>query len=507
MPIDLQALSKDPDFQKLSPADQQALMATAHQRNQAEQPSPVPSAISPETPSPWEALTGAFTGTQRLPGQAGAPEEGTAPETLGEVAGKESTAGKVITGVTGAVTSPSSIGEVVGTTLVPGPLKPFVGAGGAAIGEGYRQWQAGEPFDISKMGKEAAWSLVPEVAESTARATGRAMLRNVPGGQRLRFEEAARQARELPEKVFTPKPAAQISQAFDRVRATGMQIDMRDLGAHITTLSPGKQADVLNLLTTLDRQNMTGGRYAKLYQDLKAGKGTTSDIGTLQDLRSLLRQEAERLKDVPEARYVVRNLQGAVDDTIDTGVALGIPGAQAQATRDLLQTARKDYAHLRASEDLGQFVENNITSSPDLSSASLNLRSVFDTLRKGNSEISRSVNRALDLTPGARARFDDEITDIARQFHTIELPLTDVAGFRRNAVVAGVSQAISTLMLTERGREMFRGAVLTGRGQVSPNTLAMMANALRREAMPGVTRGPAASETSRAPGGVARTTD
>ena len=53
---------------------------------QSQPPTP---AMAPSPPSPWQALKGAFTGTQRLPFQSGAPEEGTDPAALGETAGKD----------------------------------------------------------------------------------------------------------------------------------------------------------------------------------------------------------------------------------------------------------------------------------------------------------------------------------------------------------------------------------------------------------------------------------
>ena len=173
----------------------------------------------------------------------------------------------------------SDIGEMAGTLLVPGPLKPFAGAAGAGLGEGVRQWREGEPFSPMKIGKEAAWSLLPEVVESAGRGVLRQFARESPGGIRLRSDEAAREARQVPEKVFQPKPAEQISDAFEEVRRTGLQIDLGDIRNHLTTLSTGKQADTLNLLTTLDRQHKTGGRYVQLYHDVTTGRGTTGNMG------------------------------------------------------------------------------------------------------------------------------------------------------------------------------------------------------------------------------------
>ena len=126
-------------------------------------------------------------------------------------------------------------------------------------------------------------------------------------------------------------------------------------------------------------------------------------------------------------------------------------------------------------------VERSITSTPDLSMASFNLRSFFDTLRKNSTKMAQQINRALDLTPGARARFQAEVDSMSTLFKTIEMPLTDVGGFRRYAFVGGLGQMLSTIMLSDSGRALFQQSVLQGRGRLSPNLVALIANVARRE--------------------------
>jgi hypothetical protein len=384
----------------------------------------------------------------------------------------------------GAVSIPATpaIAALPGMSRVsPIITRPLVEGGMQAMGELTGQtMETGKPPTIGDVVKSTALNILPSAAEEAVRGVSRNVMRNLPGGQRIRFDEAATQARALPEEVFQPRPAAEISQAFQAVRATGMPIDTTDLAQHLQTLAPGKQADVLNTLTKLDRDNKTGGRYAQLYQDVLAGQNVTRNIGDLQNLRSLLRQEADSLRGVPEARKLVRDLQSAVDHTIDTGLASGVSTTAAQATRDLLHTARQDWARHSAAEEMSHMVEDKIRSTPDLKMSAFNLRAFYDELRKGNSEISKTVNRALDLTPGARQRFESEIDEIAKLFETIEMPLADVTGWRRSAVIAGIGQNLSSLMLTDTGRKWVRGAVIAGRGELSPNAVAMAANAIWR---------------------------
>lgn len=523
MPIDLEALQADPAFKKLAPAEQQELLATARQRNQA---APAP---SPQAPSPTGIAPVQEGGVQRLlanrpadnpivgvggtpdPAQV-APRGGFTPtepplqETLsaprtfvpliaGALAGGPAAVAGGVTGwFSGGPEDYANVGEGIGTTVTPGPLKPVGAAVGAGVGEGVRQWWSGEPFDVAKIGKEAGWSAVPEVLESAGRGIVRQFARNSPGGQQLRFEQGATESRQLPERVFQPKAASEISDAFNQVRAAKVDVDVGDITNHLTTLSPGKQADLLNTLTTLDRTNKTGGRYAQMYRDFMAGPGVTRDIGALQDMRSHLRQEADLLSDKSsEAYQLIRNFQRAVDDTIDTGLVQNATAATAQGTRDLLHQARRDWSQRLAADDLGDLIETKITSSADLSSNTIQIRALYDELRRGKSQASQSINRALDLTPGARDRFEKEVHDIARLYEKLQIPMTDVAGISRLPVVAAIRQGLGQMLLTDEGRRWLRDAVIEGRGTLSPNAVALLTNAYLRETRPELRGQPARS--------------
>ena len=438
------ALWQDKDTSEADRASMLQMMQAPRAVSPIEMPASVPTAAVPApaqpTPSPWQALKGAFTGTQRLPFQAGAPpEQGTDPALLMEK-GIKSVVPKPVQGVIEGMAGPSSVLEGAATLAVPGPLKPFAGAAASGIGEGVRQWGAGEPLDYKKMASEAGWSLAPELVESVGRWGVRQFARNSPGGISLRTDQAAREARALPEKVFQPKPADQISDAFEQVRRTNLPIDTGDIRNHLTTLSPGKQADVHNLLVGLDRSNMTGGRYTQLYQDAMSGKNISSSIGDLQDLRSKLRKHVETMDpNAGEARQMVRDLQRSVDDAIDFGLTQGAMSSSSTQIRDMLHGARKDWAHRAAADDLGDLIEGKISSSPDLGSSIFQVRNLADELRRGKSEASKSINRSLDMTPGARDKFNTELHEIARLYDRISIPMTDVQGIYRMPMIAGVA--------------------------------------------------------------------
>ena len=481
----------------------------------APMPATSPPAVVPATPSPWQALKGAFSGEQRLPFQSGAPAEGTDPALLLEK-GIKSVVPRPVQGMVEGMASPSSVGEGMATLLVPGPLKPVAAGLASGAGEGIRQWGAGEPMDWRKMANEAIWSAAPEVGESVIRHGVKQFARNTPGGIILRHDKAAREARSAPERIFQPKPADQISDAFEQVKRTGLNIDTDDIRRHLTTLSPGKQADTLNILTNLDREHKTGGRYAQIYHGLVSGQGMAgSSIGDLQQMRSHLRSRAEQLRNgSPEARQLVQDLQGAVDDAIDFGLTSGAMQASTPQIRDTLHQARRDWANKSAADDLGELIEGKISSTPDLSESKFHLSSFVDEIRRGRSEATKSINRSLDLTPGAKDRFNAEIKELSRLFQTVEFSIaSDVAGISRFPMVAAVRQGIGQVLLTERGRKWFGDAVTEGRGKLSPNSVAYLVNVARAGFAPGLAEnfpiGPASPdrESGRAPGGPARRTD
>ena len=373
-------------------------------------------------------------------------------------------------------------GQMVGSAVLPGFGTAVGGTVGAVTGMTAETLaREGRLPTWKEVGQEAVFSALPEFAESAVRGAGRSILRRLPGGQRIRFDEAARRVRALPGLVFDPQGREEIGDAFEAVRRSGVQLDIAPLRQEIQDLRPGKYADVMAEMRRMDRAQKTGQRYQQLFQNLRQGGGTQVagwPIGDLQQLRSGLRQRIDQL-DHTEARQLLRDVQRSVDDAVDQGIARGRVGTG--QTVEQLQEARRQWARLRASEDLGDLIERTITGTPDLSMASLNLRQLADALRRNNSDLAHGVNRALDQTPGARAAFQRQIDDLAQLYRTIELPLTDVAGISRLPVVAFLRQGLSTLLLTEPGQRLFRDAIVNGRGNLSLNLVAEGANAVRRE--------------------------
>ena len=339
-------------------------------------------------------------------------------------------------------------------------------------------------FDPRKTFEEMAWSLGPEIIESGARWLGRGMIRSTPGAQRIRFQEAARRARQLPEQLFDPPTEREVSRAFQSVRDSGIKIDTSLIQdeLQIRGATPGKLQEIFGEMRRIDRANKTGGRYERLMRDLANDNPRTVgyDIGELQNIRSQLRKRREKLEfGTGEAPQLLKDLQDAVDDAIDQGIARGrVPAGQ---TPELLQQARRDYARFRSAEDMAQLIENKITSTPDLGMVQFNLRAYADEIRRGQTKLAQQANRALRYVPQGHARYQQAIDNIADLYQTIEFPLTNVSGFQRNWIIAGLGQMLSSIMMTTRGQQVFEEAVLQGRGRMSPNALALAFNAAMRE--------------------------
>jgi hypothetical protein len=373
------------------------------------------------------------------------------------------------------------VGQVGGSLLLPGLGTAVGGTVGSVAGmTADTVLREGRLPNWKEVATEAAWSAVPEVAESTVRGVARMIGRGTRGGQLIRFDEAARRARDQLPQVFQAQTRQQVGAEFDAVRASGLQLDVQPVRQELQRLTPGNYDQVLEEIRGLDNRHGTGTTYQQIVDSLRqpgqAVRGV--QIGTLQDLRSALRQRIERLP-THGARQQLQDVQDAVDAAIDAGIARG--SVATGMTVQQLQEARRQWGRVRAAEDLGVLVERSIRGTGDLSMGTLNLRQMADYLRRNEGDLAQRINRALDHTPGARAAFQREMDDIAQLYRTVELPMSDVMGIWRMPGFAALRQIISNTLISPRGREMFRNAIVNGRGNLSLNNMAIAANMARRE--------------------------
>lgn len=371
----------------------------------------------------------------------------------------------------------TAAGEAAGS-LVPG-VRPLTAAAGAAAGMTAERVLRGEQLpSLQELGMEAGLSLAPEVIESTGRAVMRTLIRGTEGAKQIRFSEAAKRARKRLPAVFHAPSRQVVNAQFEALRKAGLPVEVATFGGRLRDLTEGKYTDLLGEIRRIDRNLKTGGRYTEAFQAARGGDPLTLDVGDMQTLRSELRKRAEDVGPF-EARQLLRDTQSDIDEAIDIGLSSAEARAQGIDPR-LARDARRNYALHRSSEEMADFVEQKIMDTPDLTDVQLNLRSLWTDLRRNTSRRAKQLNRSLDAS-GSRQAFLDEIDGLRKLYSRIELPLADVSRGRRAWVIAQLGGWLSDIMLTTTGREMFERAVIQGRGRISPNTLAVIANAALRE--------------------------
>ena len=357
---------------------------------------------------------------------------------------------------------------------------PYGAVAGSVAGKALEDILNEGETSAKSLGMEAVLTAVPEVFEAVGRPIARWLIRSTEGAKQIRFSDAAQRARrELPQ-VFEPPTKQAVDAQFEALRSAGVDINFGDMVDVFRDFSAPRFDVLMEEVKRIDRKLKTGGRYAKIIGDVRAGRlAATSDVGDLQTLRSELRKRVDELELGSEGRQLVKDLQFDIDDAIDNAIVTKGPGAGLAPTA--ARDARRAYARYRAGEEMADFVEQKITSTPDISDVQFNLRSLWDDLRRNRGRDAKQVNRALDMTPGAREALAEVIERLQKNFQRIELSLADVSRGRRMWIIAMVGGWLSDIMLTVGGRRLFEQAVLQGRGRLSPNTLAVIANIARRE--------------------------
>ena len=380
---------------------------------------------------------------------------------------------------------PSTIAESIGRS-VGGPIVgPLVGAAGAMLGEGAEQLLHGEPFSPKKIGVAGALSIAPDVVGGVAQR----MLQSTPGGSVLRREAGAQLAEALPKKAFEPASKQSIDAAFDAVRASGVKIDTTLVKDAAENLATPRLDYVREQLGRIDRRNGNGTLLA-LFDGMTATKKGSprilgADVGELQNLRSELRKAAEDVAS-PEARDVLNTIREAVDTAIDSGLTRG--KQHAGAVPLILRQARQDYARFRASEDLALLVEKTITTTPDGKFLQLNPKQLLDQLRRpATGGLAYDVQRSIERTPGAKDRLEQALEEVGSQFFTIETQ-SDTQGLRRNPIIAGVSQALSDLLLHPLGQKFFKRFVVETGGTARADAVRFFSRAITRQGLNQSTR-------------------
>jgi hypothetical protein len=414
----------------------------------------------------------------RLPGvpsiQQETLEEGiTAPSTLVPLAA-------------GAVALPAGAAlPMVGRALT----RPLVEGGLQTLGEvGGQVMETGKLPSIGDVTTSLALNTLPSAAEETLRFGGRQLGRKSRGGQVHMRDEAAQRAEGLGARAFASQPEPVIEAMFNRVRGSGVKLDIGNVNSYLGTLTPDEQRLLLREVGDLN---------VPFANALKSSgtPGTPTirgwDIGELQDLRSNL-IKAVQSKRTPEVQDLLTRLRTEVDDAIGSGRAVGnVPEA---GMGELLQQAQREYRRLRAGDELQELVTKHTGFSPNRRYQDLNLAGLSKEL-EGTTRAGKNMQR--ELGPAESTRLTQELDELAQLYPSVRISgqvggsvtagsVLAAGGLLAsgNPLAAGASLlpgVLSAVVSSPEAMRIFRQAVISGRGEISPNAVALIASAARRE--------------------------
>lgn len=372
--------------------------------------------------------------------------------------------------------------------------RPLVEGAVQTIGElGGQTIETGKAPSLGNVVTSTALNLLPPSMEEGARLGLRQLGRSSRGGQSVLSDEAARRSAGMGERVFASQPEPVVSAMFDRVRASKVKLDVGDVHAYLGTLTPDEQRLLLREVAKLNLPLSNALR----------GSGTPGgpsvrgwDIGELQDLRSdLLKALDPTKKKTPEVQSLLQNLRESVDDAIGAGKAVGsVPDAGMSA---LLKEAQGEWRRLRAGDELQNLVTKHTKEGPNLKYQDLKLSALADEL-KGTGRAATRLNR--HLGSAERERLSAELDELAKLYPDIKIS-GQVEGGVTVGSLLGASQAlisgspevagaallpmvIAGALRSPKVMSAFRGALANGRGEISSNTLGILANVVRQETMP-----------------------
>jgi hypothetical protein len=504
MPIDLQALSKDADFQKLSPAEQQEMMATAHQRNQAEQP----------TGTSWTGVLGRAGGQTPATGE---PPTGPPPDLDERLQAQLEPAQKGMPGLLLGGAG-GQVGSMLGTTAarVAAPVVGRLAQTFPAIGEALGSFGA-RKANVA-LGTEEPGTIGDIVAGGgplVTRAAGalvRPALRHLPGASATLHEDMATRLEAVPGQMAPPTPSQQIYQGLathgnppipsQPLRSTAEELLNAEMRLQPTARNP-LVANMTRELVALSEQYGDEIPMDVLYAHQQR-------VGEM--LKSATRQGGTE-------ETALRRLYGSFHHSLEEGANQGVPGAQ--ALREAIRASRQEHAV----ETLESMLQPG-RGGPAVRQG--------DALREvKGAQLVNKFDRLVAEDDVFRGSFTQEqLAEVRGLFEeAARLPKMPPgpgvqAGSRSTLGFSGLVGGLTTLvtgdpavggtagmlamplpallargLMTDRGRQLLRSALASEAG-ITPAVLGAL-NAVVRQGR----GGPTASESARAPGGPARQTD
>jgi len=407
----------------------------------------------------------------------------------------------------GELASQTASGLIPGGGLVRGAARPLMGALGAGLGYGAEKKLRGEPVTWREMRNEALLSAIPQVAEEGIQALVRLPMRMSAAGRRLRGHETKKQLERSAQEIFSPPGAEAVTGAYKEVYDSQMPVFFDDPNSPVRTFLSNlkdprdlndiyrrighfyKAADVPGL-SDAQKRSMANDLFNAFTSPTGLGGSTpgVADIGLIDQLRQFLNHEAYTLKE-PRLQGLMTEFRDALDET--KNAAFNDPRvAQHLVSRtnksqgeilDLLTRAQRDhYINTAAKEYMELITSRHIMNyTDDGRFGRVNLGSLRSALEAPKTQLDRDVVKRMSNITGAQDRFWDVFERLQQQYRYIEVEMPQ-RGRGGILPIQSMRRTMNTILLTPLGRSIFEKAVTQGRGRISYNTLATIANVSRR---------------------------
>lgn len=370
--------------------------------------------------------------------------------------------------------------------------RPLVEGGIQTLGEmGGQVMETGKAPTLGDVGTSFLLNTLPSGAEEWLRAGSRQVARSGRGGQTILSDEAAQRSKGLGARVFASEEEPVLQAMFNRVRASNVKLDIGNVHTYMSTLTPEEQRLLLREV----------GKINVPFTQALGASGTPGaptvrgwDIGELQDLRSELIKASERTR-TPQVQDMLTTLREEVDDAIGNATAVG--SVPASGMPELLKEAQAGWRRLRAGDELQAIVTKHTGFSPNRAYQDLNLASLSKEL-EGTTRAGRFLDR--QLGSAERDRLKAELDDLSQLY-----PSVRISGQVGGSVTAGsllaagglaasgqpiaaatmlIPGTLSAVLSSPKAMGIFRQAIINGRGEISPNTVALIASVARQEVAP-----------------------
>lgn len=385
-----------------------------------------------------------------------------------------------------------ALGARTGMRLVPEAWRWLGRIGGETVVQAGAELagktiETGQVPSFKDIATTTAWNLAPQAGEELLRAVPRTILRSGQGARTIISDVAAQESKGLGRRVFHPEDEQVLSQMFNDVKASGVKLDIDPVTDLFTSLTPTQRQVLLRdvkaisspLAAALQRTGTPG-----------ASRLTGWDIGDLQTMRSELLKRAHTVR-APERQDLINEMRMAVDDAIGNGMAVG--SRAAGGNPEMLKAAQAGWRRLKQSDDLQALVTKHTSFSPNLKYQDLNLAALRKSL-EGTNPLGRKV--AASLGNAETTALQQELTTLAKRYPFVKVPSTvlnitggaglPAAGYQLlqgnipGAAATATAAVMALALQSPRAMEVFRSAIVHGKGRLSSNDIASIVNAVRQ---------------------------